>query len=787
MENTSRSSKEANEYDKASDSVLKAEVDSLNYQVKKLEEEIYAKNLQLAGQRQLVENLQDKLSRYKGTKEDSDRKIEETLVWEGKYNDVASRCKILEGLAEELRKKSESDSKIWEEELENFRKQLRKAEEENFRQKRIISEYDVVDAKLKKELSEKEKLVKALEAASKEKKSLEEVVDNSKKHIMSLTEISEKSNENEKLLEEKNKELQKTLQELWKTQQDLKTINEMLTTSEKFLQETKVNYNSILSRNLKLEEMCKGLENANNTLVAEISNLNQELSRKISEVEALSREIVRVREQDLISFSINVNVSETETTTSRDENLKDYRVKLMALEQDYQSLTDNLEDVLKDRDTLKARCKEQENQIVVISENSRNLEKFHELKINELEEDMMNAKIQYENLVKYSTDLENKIKSSSVEIRSLEEKLFKYSKEASAKDNKISLLEEDQKSFNEIISQLNKEKFNFEALCKQKESKLKNISNKLNFYESQLQEKNKELISKENELMNADRQIDLLKKKINSSSSRIKQIATEQIDSQKKKLENNESEIKMLKDMLKSMQSELKYKQQEVLKYKKSSPPKKDPLAGNSPFQHLKNKQYVPEPEIKFSPEYFKDSPFKKPAMNIFKAKSPFKLGSKKDLTGDSPSLILQHVVKGYLTSYVLCEKEKKELVKLFEDEDEDRRGVLDKSIVLEKCNDLMLDASLLGIYGTEVDYKDFLEMNYHNQLQQIHRDLDINFSQLLPGSVSVSELRMIKQSLRPLHKPIWDVIVERIGAEHPKEVDLYIVKQVLSQVSISL
>ena len=63
-----------------------------------------------------------------------------------------------------------------------------------------------------------------------------------------------------------------------------------------------------------------------------------------------------------------------------------------------------------------------------------------------------------------------------------------------------------------------------------------------------------------------------------------------------------------------------------------------------------------------------------------------------------------------------------------------------------------MLDTSLLRIYGKDVNYKDYLDVNYHNQMHQIHRDRDINFSQILPGSINVSELRLMKHGLMPLH-----------------------------------
>ena len=115
----------------------------------------------------------------------------------------------------------------------------------------------------------------------------------------------------------------------------------------------------------------------------------------------------------------------------------------------------------------------------------------------------------------------------------------------------------------------------------------------------------------------------------------------------------------------------------------------------------------------------------------------------------------------------MFCVKEKKEIMKIFSDLVQGRRGILDKSIVLEMCEDAMFDTSLLRIYGKDLD---FLEVNYHNQLQQIHRDLDINFSQILSRSISVSELRLMKQGIVHLHKQIWDLIVYKIKNEHPSK-----------------
>ena len=59
-----------------------------------------------------------------------------------------------------------------------------------------------------------------------------------------------------------------------------------------------------------LEESCKRLENTNSDLNEQISRLNDELKKKIEETEALSKEIERVRREELISFKVNLNVKD---------------------------------------------------------------------------------------------------------------------------------------------------------------------------------------------------------------------------------------------------------------------------------------------------------------------------------------------------------------------------------------------------------------------------------------------------------------------------------------------
>jgi hypothetical protein len=741
---------------------IKAENDRLIYQVKKIEEENYAKSLQLASQRQLIESLQEKVNENKGNKPGPGLKPDENLEMMGKVKDLTSRCLILEQINEETVKKTKKDIEIWQNEAESARRQMRKLEEELFQSKKIAAELEGFEAKYKKELSEKEKLVRSLENLTKTNKISEE-------NAKAFKEEAEKL---DKLLRDSNKdEIIQTLNE------DLALLKENLTKSSKELEEKISQIQNFTEKNENLEKNSKNLKDLLKKSEEFTENLKKSLNQKDLEIASKTEELIINKKEffdyftkNQISLKININLSESiEKPESKLKEIESLQVSSLLTELESFKLQN--EKLLKQQSLF---------------------ESFLESSIKEAIEIY---KQKYEELEKKTSEYHKKYKNSKNELQSLQTTLKSYEKTIESQDfslqqlnqdmmttkKKLNLLQDDCSSYNSVISQLNQEKNGLENLSKQKESKFKTMAAKLQLLESQIQEKNKELLTKENELINADRQIDLLKKKINSSSSRIKQIASEQIDSQKKKLENYENETKMLKEMLKSVQNELKHKIQELQKLKKPSPRKKE-FFDESPIQVVKSK----EPEYKFH-EVVKDPPYKKQSMNIFQVKSPFRINSRKALLSEEVPSILRHIVKGYLTSYVLCEKEKKEMLKVFIDLDLLRRGVLDKATVISKCEEAMFDTSLLGIYGKEVDYKDFVEMNYHNQLQQVHRDLDINFSQILPGTISISELKLMKQALRPLHRQIWEVIVERIGNEYPKEVDLFIVKQVLSQAQISL
>lgn len=699
------------------------------------------------------------------------RKISVNLVWKSKWHELNKKCAMLEELLEEIKKKSKNDCEIWELETEHSRKLARKLDEEVYTCKKTISELERIDVLYKKELSEKEKLFKALNIANKDKKSLEEIVEFSNKRILQLTESNEENNlieleKNYQIIQEKLEKAENKVNELTKIVEDNKKVNDVFR-SENFVLSVKTK-----DLEAKLAENHISITILQNNLLEKTN----ELANVINSFESYKTSIISAHEQEMIHFKIYINTEETLYNWPLVDTL--------------QNKIENLEAIIVNADLenkeLRNFCNELESKMKLVHSEIEKNSNEYQAKISSFEDMILIKKAENSKLLNHCTNLEQQQKENSVLVKDLECRLNQLTTELDLKTNRLTILEQDSQNYNSLVSQINEEKSVLEATAKQKESRLKFLAAKINNLESQVANKTKELLAKDNELINADRQIDILQKKINSNTSKIKQIASDQIGSQKKKIESFEFEIKMLKDMLKSVQSELKYKQQQILKIKKS-PKKKEIGFEGSPLQIIKARPYAPESEIKSHAELLRNTAFKKKSLSIFKARSPFKMSSKKNFNENEVYVTLEHIIKGYLTSYVLCEKEKKELLKYFKDQDHFNYRVLDKAIIKSKCDEAVIDTSILNTYGNEVDYEDFVEMHYQNQLQQIHRDLEINFSQLLPGTISISELKLMRLALRPLHQHIWDVIVERISEEFKKEVDLYFLRQTLSQTTISL
>ena len=240
-----------------------------------------------------------------------------------------------------------------------------------------------------------------------------------------------------------------------------------MVTSEAFLKDTKNNYSDILLRYQQLEESFKKLEYTNSSLLLEISRLNKELAEKIKEIESMAIEIKRIREEELILFTIKIDTNEKpveENLTKNIENEKaelEYKIKFMTLNQEYQILDSKNQILLSDNKNYKSKCEDLERNVNNLHKENNELKDHYNTKISEFEKEEMNNKLLYENLTKFNGELESQIKNNISQMQLLEDKLSKISRETQAKDQKIQRLEEDSKSYSEIFSQANSEKQNF--------------------------------------------------------------------------------------------------------------------------------------------------------------------------------------------------------------------------------------------------------------------------------------------------------------------------------------
>ena len=192
-----------------------------------------------------------------------------------------------------------------------------------------------------------------------------------------------------------------------------------MVTSEAFLKDTKNNYSDILLRYQQLEESFKKLEYTNSSLLLEISRLNKELAEKIKEIESMAIEIKRIREEELILFTIKIDTNEKpveENLTKNIENEKaelEYKIKFMTLNQEYQILDSKNQILLSDNKNYKSKCEDLERNVNNLHKENNELKDHYNTKISEFEKEEMNNKLLYENLTKFNGELESQIKNNN--------------------------------------------------------------------------------------------------------------------------------------------------------------------------------------------------------------------------------------------------------------------------------------------------------------------------------------------------------------------------------------
>lgn len=102
----------------------------------------------------------------------------------------------------------------------------------------------------------------------------------------------------------------------------------------------------------------------------------------------------------------------------------------------------------------------------------------------------------------------------------------------------------------------------------QKDEKVKEIQFKLKASEADIWNRDSEILRKEGEKLKLTQEIDDLKKSLQQAHAKIRTIVAEELKAVNAQLEMKENEISILKDMVRSHQTQLKQKEGEVYRYK---------------------------------------------------------------------------------------------------------------------------------------------------------------------------------------------------------------------------
>lgn len=199
-------------------------------------------------------------------------------------------------------------------------------------------------------------------------------------------------------------------------------------------------------------------------------------------------------------------------------------------------------------------------------------------KLTKLEEDHKRSQLNILKLSDYIDELEAKAVENSLRMEAAYDKVSKLT----ALNEKSKQNADERIKSRDYVDLLNQEKSSLEKDNKQKDAKIKQLISKIQGLEILLTEQKDTLGLKEQIILNANKQLEILKKRLvtNNSPIRQKQNPSELIEILNKKNDNSESQIKMLKDIVKGLQKDIKMKQSEISRIKNS---RFSPIQNHSP------------------------------------------------------------------------------------------------------------------------------------------------------------------------------------------------------------
>jgi DNA repair exonuclease SbcCD ATPase subunit len=760
--------------------------DAILLQMKALEAELKAKDRQ-------IENLQERLSRQEGQSSEQAEaaalRVELQMKRQQLESSEIKARSTVQGLETDLKNS-------------RFREKETKAVAET-----LTTQIEILSAKLQAQegLASACKLLEAENAALKlqfasHSTHLQEAQASETEQLAKLRELSD---ENADLKASYTK-----LQELLRSHEgQLETLRETLETHG--------------TETLRLKKQIEDSEISKTELLGKLTELSQALHAKGQEVDQLKAQLKEQQQQGVLDFKIVLSVEEpVEPQQLRlpvdqepqqlrlpvDQEPQQLRLRCSTLEQRAADYEVKIRDSWRERGFLQEQLRQQETKDKQKQEESRRqLAEFKgrlaeaERQTKEWKDQYFELEVQMEEREESLQDLKAKLEEEVAHSQEQEGMLSEMYRQAEG-------LEKTCRVLNSELRVLSEEKDHLEREVREKDSQIKQLSGTIGKLEFNLASKKNQLDRLELVTVNQAKQLDILAKKLTQAQGSLKQSYVLKLKQAGDRLASYEQEISMLKDMVKSTKmirrrqvhkyaSPLPAVPERVSKLKKDSSFNPEMRGIRSPEL---NKDETPVAEMR-TPDYrspIRTTDYKEQESRGVKSlrasNSPFKIASPiKQATLETKrmgrSSSLSAIVRGYLTSLILCEKERIDLLEKCRRADSGSLNYLPKSTLGQLFEGELVDTAALAASDSHVDYKAFLMQNCLSQIESLKQELESHFISLSQHSVSLSELRLLGNSLRPLQQKVWLAILDRLSLANSQEVEVSVLREHLCQLTVSL
>ena len=367
-----------------------------------------------------------------------------------------------------------------------------------------------------------------------------------------------------------NSELQKNINEL----------NEALKKSDFDIKEKFAEIEKISSEKMKLENVCFEQAQRVNDVGAMLSvevRRAQELEELLKlkensyqgQVENMSKQLQSAVDQlKVIKNELEEKKTLEEEVKKRLQENNQFQSHIRSLESQLRQSENKINTIKAQEQTLKDRILELEKLISSSKSNHQQSELNLSLKLKELKEQLestlIELKVSQENLSLKTSEINKAVSQTHL----LNGKLEDAKNSISSLNSKLSDSEHKSKMLKQKNQALEKEVVENEKVLQTRDLTIKEILQKMTHLESDNLSKDSILLQKDSNLSKAVKEIDELKKSMQNANAKFRLQLAEEIKKFESILEAKETEIKLLKDMMRSGQTQLKQREGELSRMK---------------------------------------------------------------------------------------------------------------------------------------------------------------------------------------------------------------------------